>query len=138
MAATIVVGYDGGEGASKALDTALTLCQDTGAALVVVFGYGIPLPERQSADYRDALHELGQKFVGEAAARAEAAGVEVSSELVFEKAPNALAEAAVKHDARVVVVGAHGESPIRGALLGSTAHKLLHLSERPVLVVPAG
>ena len=33
--------------------------------------------------------------------------------------------------------GAHGESPIRGALLGSTAHKLLHLADRPVLVVPA-
>jgi nucleotide-binding universal stress UspA family protein len=34
-------------------------------------------------------------------------------------------------------VGAHGESPIRGALIGSTAHKLLHLADRPVLVVPA-
>jgi nucleotide-binding universal stress UspA family protein len=138
MASTIVVGYDGGEGAAKALDTALALCQDIGADLVVVFGYGIPLPERQSADYRDALHELGEKFIKEAAARAEAAGVQVSTELVFEKAAKALADAAVKHDARAVVVGAHGEGPIKGALLGSTAHKLLHMSERPVLVVPAG
>jgi nucleotide-binding universal stress UspA family protein len=138
MAGKIVVGYDGGEGAAKALDTALALCQDLGADLVVVFGYGIPLPERQSADYRDALRELGAKFAREAVARAEAAGVEATSELVFEKAPQALADAAVKHDARAVVVGAHGESPIKGALLGSTAHKLLHLCERPVLVVPAG
>jgi nucleotide-binding universal stress UspA family protein len=136
--ASIVVGYDGGEGASKALDTALVLCQDLGAELVVVFGYGIPLPERQSADYREALHELGEKFGREAVERAEAAGVEASTELVFEKAAQALADAALKHDARLVVVGAHGESPIKGALLGSTAHKLLHLSERPVLVVPAG
>jgi nucleotide-binding universal stress UspA family protein len=138
MSSTIVVGYDGGEGASKALDTALVLCQDLGAELVVVFGYGIPLPERQSADYREALHELGQKFAKEAVARADAAGVQASTELVFEKAAQALADAALKHDARLVVVGAHGESPIKGALLGSTAHKLLHLSERPVLVVPAG
>jgi nucleotide-binding universal stress UspA family protein len=137
MASKIVVGYDGGEGAAKALDTALALCQDLGAELVVVFGYGIPLPERQSADYRDALHELGEKFVREAGERAQAAGVEATSELVFEKSAQALADAAVKHDARVVVVGAHGESPIRGALLGSTAHKLLHLSDRPVLVVPS-
>jgi nucleotide-binding universal stress UspA family protein len=37
----------------------------------------------------------------------------------------------------VIVVGTRGESPIRGALLGSTPHKLLQLSDRPVLVVPA-
>jgi nucleotide-binding universal stress UspA family protein len=137
MAGKVVVGYDGGEGAQRALDKAIELSKDLGAPLVVVFGYGIPLPERQSADYRDALHELGQKFIREAGERADAAGVTVESELVFEKAAQALADAAVKHDARVVVVGAHGEGPIRGALLGSTAHKLLHLSERPVLVVPS-
>ena len=42
------------------------------------------------------------------------------------------------HDARMIVVGTYGESPIKGAILGSTPHKLLHLSERPVLVVPGG
>jgi len=137
MASTIVVGYDGGDGAKGALDTALELCKDLGAELVIAFGYGIPLPERQSADYRDALHELGEKFVREAEQRAEQAGVPATPELLFDKAHQALAEAATKNDARMIVVGAHGESPIRGALLGSTAHKLLHLSDRPVLVVPA-
>jgi nucleotide-binding universal stress UspA family protein len=34
-------------------------------------------------------------------------------------------------------VGSYGERPLRGAILGSTPHKLLHLAERPVLVVPA-
>jgi nucleotide-binding universal stress UspA family protein len=138
MAGKIVVGYDGGEGAAGALDVAIGLCKDVGADLVVVFGYGIPLPERQSADYREALHELGEKFVREAEQRAADAGVKATSELVFEKAHQALADEAAKHDARMIVVGAHGESPIRGALLGSTAHKLLHLSDRPVVVVPAG
>ena len=49
---------------------------------------------------------------------------------------DALISLAEEHDARAIVVGTHGESPIRGAILGSTPHKLLHLSERPVLVVP--
>jgi nucleotide-binding universal stress UspA family protein len=137
MANTIVVGYDGGEGARTALAAALDLCGDLGAELVVVFGYGIPLPERQSADYRDALQELGERYAREAVERAGESGVTASSEVVFEKAPQALVDAAEKHDARIVVVGAHGESPIKGALLGSTAHKLVHISERPVLVVPA-
>jgi nucleotide-binding universal stress UspA family protein len=38
----------------------------------------------------------------------------------------------------VIVVGSYGESPLKGAILGSTPHKLLHISERPVVVVPGG
>jgi nucleotide-binding universal stress UspA family protein len=40
-------------------------------------------------------------------------------------------------DARMIVVGSYGEKPLRGAIIGSTPHRLLHLSERPVLVVRA-
>ena len=43
--------------------------------------------------------------------------------------------AAERHGARFIVVGGYGESPIRGAILGSTPHKLLHLSDVPVVVV---
>ena len=38
----------------------------------------------------------------------------------------------------MIVVGSYGERPLKGAIIGSTAQKrLLHLSERPVLVVRA-
>ena len=53
-------------------------------------------------------------------------------------AEQALVDAADQHDAMVIVVGTWTESPLRGALLGSVAHKLLQLSTRPVLCVPAG
>ena len=36
----------------------------------------------------------------------------------------------------MVVIGTRGESPLKGMILGSVAHKLLHLSPAPVLVVP--
>lgn len=49
----------------------------------------------------------------------------------------ALARMGLERKARVVVVGTYGESPLKGALLGSTPHKLLAISEVPVLVVPA-
>jgi nucleotide-binding universal stress UspA family protein len=135
MANVIVVGYDGADGAQGALSAALDLCNDLGAELVVVFGYGLPLPDRQSADHREALQELGQGFASEAIQRAEQAGVKASAEVVFEKAAKALVDAAAKHDARMIVVGSHGEGPLAGALLGSVPHKLVHMSEQPVLVV---
>jgi nucleotide-binding universal stress UspA family protein len=56
---------------------------------------------------------------------------------VPERPYQALLDVASRHDARFIVVGSWAESPIRGAILGSTPHKLLHLSERPVVVVPA-
>ena len=58
--------------------------------------------------------------------------------LVDERPAVALAGLGEEHDARMIVVGSYGESPIKGAILGSTPHKLLHLSDRPVLVVPGG
>jgi nucleotide-binding universal stress UspA family protein len=36
----------------------------------------------------------------------------------------------------MIVVGTNGEHPIKGVVLGSVAHKLLHVSHVPVLVVP--
>ncbi len=62
----------------------------------------------------------------------------VSATVVVEEQPaEALVELARQRDARAIIVGTHGESPLKGAILGSTPHKLLQLSDRPVLVVPA-
>ncbi len=48
----------------------------------------------------------------------------------------ALLDAAARHDATMIVVGTTGESPLNDAVLGSTPHRLLHLSDRPVRCVP--
>ncbi len=56
--------------------------------------------------------------------------------MLDESPAQALLDAAERHAARVIVVGTWGESPMRGALLGSTPHKLLHMSPVPVLCVP--
>jgi len=63
--------------------------------------------------------------------------VDAEVALVADRPAAAQLSLAEKHDARFIVVGSYGESPLRSAILGSTPHKLLHLSERPVVVVPA-
>ena len=52
------------------------------------------------------------------------------------KSAEALVEVADERDARMIVVGSYGEPPLKGMILGSTPNKLLHISGRPVLVVP--
>jgi nucleotide-binding universal stress UspA family protein len=63
-------------------------------------------------------------------------GVEVEVALVPKRAAEALIETADERDARMIVVGSFGEAPLKGVILGSTPNKLLHLADRPVLVVP--
>ena len=85
-----------------------------------------------------ALKDLGTKRLdGGRASWPATTATEVEAVIVERSPAQALAELAAERDARVIVVGTRGESPIRGALLGSTPHKLLQLSDRPVLVVPA-
>jgi nucleotide-binding universal stress UspA family protein len=56
---------------------------------------------------------------------------------VPQKPAAALDAVARERGARMIVVGSYGEGPFRSAILGSTPHKLLHISETPVLCVPA-
>jgi nucleotide-binding universal stress UspA family protein len=134
----IVVGYDGSACGEAALDAALGLASKLGDEVIAVFGYAPPgLWGGEIAEHEDAIEELGEKVMGQARRQAEGSGVEFSSELVAKRAVAALIDAADEREARMIVVGSFGEPPLKGVILGSTPNKLLHLAERPVLVVPA-
>jgi nucleotide-binding universal stress UspA family protein len=133
----IVLGYDDSPGAGTALAAAIGFAQRLGEPLVLVYGAGVP--GGMGEEFRvhlEALHEMGRSALLHAVELAEAAGVTTEVELVDERPAEALLEVATRRDATMVVVGTTGESPLRGAMLGSTPHKLLHLSDRPVLCVP--
>jgi len=135
---SIVLGYDESPGARQALTTAIDVAKRFDVVLVLV--YGVAPAGREGEEFRShmaALTEIGRTAIEHAVSEASAAGVRTVVELIEAKPAQALLEAADKHDAQVIVVGTLGESPLRGAMLGSTPHKLLQLSTRPVLCVPA-
>jgi nucleotide-binding universal stress UspA family protein len=132
-----VVGYDGSDLGKAALTRALELGRELDQPVVAVFGFRANPVGGELTDYRKALEEHARSMLAEATAMATAAGTTIETVIAEEEAPEALAEVGRLRDARAIVVGSHGESPLRGALLGSTPHKLLHLADRPVLVVPA-
>jgi nucleotide-binding universal stress UspA family protein len=134
--ADIVVGYDGSECSQAALDLAAAAAAALGDKIVVAFGYDANPVGGELLDYAKSLHELGEQRTSEGAERARASGADVETVVISGSPAQALADLADQRDARMIVVGTYSESPIKGAILGSTPHKLLHLASRPVLVVP--
>ena len=138
MARTLVVGYDGSHGAEAALSKAIELAKLENARVVVVFAFEIPAAYGgETGDYRRAVRELAEGATAKAAATLEEAGVEYTVELVPERPVHGLVGVAERSGASMIVVGTNGEHPIKGVVLGSVPHKLLHISHTPVLVVPS-
>ena len=81
----------------------------------------------------------------EASAQAQAAadaliqaGVKAHGEVrntVYGHAAREIVDDAKEHDVDVIVMGSRGRGDLTGLVLGSTAHKVIHLADRPVLVV---
>ena len=135
---SIVVGIDGGECASKALDTAVDLAKRFGDRVVIVFGTGPPgTPTEEVREQRKAIEEIGERVTSEAAEHVRDGGVDVDVVLARERPVAALTKVAEERGSRFIVVGSYGESPIKGAIVGSVPHKLLQISETPVVVVRA-
>jgi nucleotide-binding universal stress UspA family protein len=134
---TLVVGYDGTEGARAALAEGLHLAERLGEAVHVVFSFASPRLGGELHDLDAAIRERGDAVIGEALRTAAAAGVLVSSDVRMQDPAEGLIAAAEEVGASMIIVGSYGERALKSALVGSTPTRLLHLSARPVLVVRA-
>jgi nucleotide-binding universal stress UspA family protein len=132
----VVVGYDGSDWARQALDTALGVGKLLGDSVVVVFAYEVSRLGGEVPDYAKALRERAQEVIEHARHHAEASEVEIEAEIVEKDPAQALVDVANRHDARMIVVGSRSERPLKGVVVGSTPYRLLHIADRPVLVVP--
>ena len=137
MSSGVIVGYDGSDCAKAALRAAVEVAHAYGDKLIIAFGYDLSPVGGELHDYHAALKDLATQRIAEASELAAIGDGEIEGVIVEREPAQGLAELASERDARVIVVGTRGESPIKGALLGSTPHKLLQLADRPVLVVPA-
>ncbi|MDR2985946.1 MAG: universal stress protein [Nocardiopsaceae bacterium] len=66
------------------------------------------------------------------------AGIDVSAEVrdtIFGHAAREIIADAELHDVNVIVMGSRGRGDLAGLMLGSTAHKVIHLADHPVLIV---
>jgi nucleotide-binding universal stress UspA family protein len=130
MSGAIVVGYDGTDGARAALAEAQRLAGPLGAEVVCVFSRHVGSVGSEVEDLAEAVSEHGRAVLAEV-------GPGVRAEIADGRPSEALVKVAEAEEAQMIVVGSHGERPLRGVLLGSTPYRLLQDSPVPVLVVRA-
>jgi nucleotide-binding universal stress UspA family protein len=86
---------------------------------------------------RETVDEA-QQAVDAAVGELAGAGIKAHGEIrhtIYGYAAREIVDSATEHNAGVIVMGSRGRGDLAGILLGSTAHKAIHLADRPVLVV---
>ena len=138
MAGEVLVGYDGLEGATAALSTAVSIAAAFQRPLVIVFGYRPAPIGGDVPTMARAVRDVGEQMTDRAleAVKAQDPKVEAVVELVDDRPAEAILRAADEHDALTIVVGATNKGPVAGGLLGSVTYQVVHRSRRPVVVVP--
>jgi nucleotide-binding universal stress UspA family protein len=89
------------------------------------------LVETESTDDAQAEVEAAVEELTKAGIKAH--GVVRST--IYGYAAREIVEDAKSRDVSVIIMGSRGRGDLAGLVLGSTAHKVIHLADRPVLVV---
>jgi nucleotide-binding universal stress UspA family protein len=132
----ILVAIDESEAADRVLTAAREL-----AALAHGEIWILHLREREPSKFMTAANETtedAQAAVDSAVQKLTAAGITTAGtvrDAIFGYAAREIVAEAKDRDAGVIVMGSRGRGDLAGLLIGSTAHKVLHLTDRPVLVV---
>ncbi len=138
MSGEIVVGYDGSDCGKAALRFAVDVASHYGVGLCVAFCVEPPATRAGGAgDQQREIEALASEVLAGVGEVIGDTDVDIQPKIVEGRPADGLLELADAHDAPVIVVGTKGHGLFKSAILGSTPHKLLHWTERPVLVVPA-
>lgn len=131
----IVLAVDGSDHSHRAVPTAAELAKLAGGKVIV-------LHVREHDRTRGQLWELetedeANAVVKHAVEELKKAGAAAEGEVIrtaYGKVAEALVDSAREHKADAIVMGSRGRSDLAGLVLGSVAHKVIHLSDKTVVV----
>jgi nucleotide-binding universal stress UspA family protein len=135
----ILIAVDGSKPSLKAVQLLIDHCdwyRESPQVELITVHLPVPhvarLPKAQLERY---YVEEGQKMLAPAKKKLDAAGIKYETHVLV----GPVAEAIVKHakDKRcdLIYIGTRGMSELGKALVGSTATKVMHISDTPVLLV---
>jgi nucleotide-binding universal stress UspA family protein len=140
----ILVPTDFSPPSHAALDMAIELGRRFGAEITLMHAHQVPsylYPEGMMPVSADILADLERSIVaelGRLAAFASAAGVPAATRHAIGIAVDEIVRAASELPADLIVMGTHGRTGLRHALLGSVAEKVVRRAPCPVLTVRPG
>jgi nucleotide-binding universal stress UspA family protein len=140
---TVVVGVDGSEGSKSAASIAVAIARHWKASIKLVtvvrtpagwwgIGGAPPSPEALSS----ALMEGQQQILADMEETLDLEGLEYETVEELGDPVTRILAVCDQNDADLLVIGRRGAGLAERVLLGSTADRLTHLAECPVLVVP--
>ena len=137
----ILVATDFSEHAAKAVGTAIFLAQELGASIDLVHAYAVPWPVITPYDvtlpaiYVDETRQVARTQMDASAEKIRAAGIAVETHLSNEAPAEAIVTCAKEFGADLIVMGTHGYTGVKHALLGSVAERTLRSAPCSVLTV---
>jgi nucleotide-binding universal stress UspA family protein len=147
MIRKILAATDGSAVSRKAVAYAADLAKQLGASLVLLgvvdsdylIAQGLP-PEVSPTGIRESTEDLLRQavnaYLDAAFSECESRALAVSKVIRTGHPVEEIVKAAESEQADIIVLGSHGRSALRAAVLGSVAYGVLHKDSRfPVLVV---
>ena len=134
----ILVAVDHSEISDRALLAARDLALLSQGEVWVLHLREREIAVKTSVVLSDETTEEANAKVSAAVDKLTEAGVKAHGEVrttLFGYAARDIVDDAIEHGADVIVMGSRGRSDLAGLVLGSTAHKVIHLTDRPVLIV---
>jgi nucleotide-binding universal stress UspA family protein len=133
MFGTILLAVDGSPYAKRAAELVRRVAAGGDVVVVLHVKEVMPMHGGVNIEWDHEGLEAARRFGKEL----EQAGVPHKLELARAFAGHVaklIVEVARDYGAGVIVVGSHGRGDLTGLLLGSVAHQVIHLADRPVLV----
>jgi nucleotide-binding universal stress UspA family protein len=133
----ILVATDSSEPSERAVEFAAGLAKDHGSEIIVLHAVPRVVSRFETSDLEEpgAARELVDEIVRDLKDRGLNARGEVVRVLEGHMA-RGIVESAASADVDVILMGTRGRSDFGGLFLGSVTHRVLHLAEKPVIVVP--
>lgn len=138
MSKIVLLAVDGRQHSPQSVAVARELCHGTGDKVIVlhVHEFAVGRFGRLQVDCPEGQAE---RVLPEIVAALRDSGVTAEAEIRETHVGHiarAIVDAADQHDARFLVLGAKGRTDLPHIPLGSVSHRLLHMSHRPVMLVP--
>ena len=138
----ILVPYDASSYANHAFDDALKIAEKFGSKITVLTVLGTKVEDtsgislERAIEIQDEHEDVATKILKDLEILAKEKGVEFSFKIIYEPSPyKGIVNFSNSNSMDLIVMGSHGRSGIKKAILGSVASGVVEHANCPVLII---